>query len=113
MKMYLSIALFTLISFQLSAGELVNNAKITRMANISGNVDGFYLNLDGSGTGPCVGTPIFFKVEKMPGQSKEALNRAVSLASMAFMMDLYVQIHNYSDDDCYGASYIRISKTKF
>lgn len=109
------ILLFTLLTFSVftSAGELVTNAKISKMANISSNIDGFYLNLDGNGVGPCVGSPIFFKADIMPNQSKEALNRAVTLASMAFSMDLYVQIHNYTDDNCYGASYIRISKTKF
>lgn len=109
----LIVMMLMVFCWSLNAGELVKNAKISRMANISSNVDGLYLNLNGTGTGVCVGMPIFFKVENMPGQSKDAMNRAVTMASMAFSMDLYVQIHNYNDDDCNGASYIRISKTPF
>ena len=109
----LTVALLLFCSINAYSALLAENVKILRMANISSNVDGFYLNVGGGGTGPCNTGSIFFKTENMPNQSQEALNRAVSMASMAFAMDLYVQIHNYTDDDCHGASYIRISKTKF
>lgn len=83
------------------------------MANISSDTDGFFVQLDTTGVGPCSGGSVFFTVGNQPSTSADGLNRAVSMASLAFAMDLYVHIHNYDSDNCAGASYIRISKTKF
>jgi len=94
-----------------SAGWLVSGAKISSISNIANDIDHFEVISDGSGTGTCENTPVFFKVENMPDQSKDALARAVALSSTAFAMDLYVYIYNYDDDSCDGASYIRVSKT--
>ena len=93
-------------------GVLANNSKIETIANISSDNDGLYLTLVG-GTGDCAGKTVFFKKENQPNESIEALNRAVSLAMLAFVSDMYVQIYNYDDDDCNGVSYIRVKKTLF
>jgi len=108
----LLLFILLIVSTSVLSGELVRNAKVSRLANIASNVDKFHVDLAG-GTGPCAGTVVQFKVQDQPGNSIEALNRAVTLASMAFSMDLYVQIHNYTNDNCSGASFIRISKTPF
>ena len=109
----LALIFIVFISSNAFSGTLVENAKITHLANISSGADGFYVQVDGSGTGPCSGGSVFFTVGNQPSSSIEALNRAVSIAMLAFTMDLNVQIHNYSSDNCAGASYIRITKTEF
>lgn len=94
-----------------NAGWLVNGAKISGIANIANDIDHFEVSSDGSGTGVCENSAVFFKVQNMPDQSKDALARAVAIASTAFAMDLYIYIYNYDGDNCDGASYIKVSKT--
>ncbi len=106
MKILLGVALI-LCSFHVLSGTLVKNGKIVKMSNISSNQDRFLLGLDGSGEGPCVGKSVSFYA---PIQKGESLKRTVALASLALTTDLYVQVHNYSDDACGGATFIQVSK---
>jgi len=92
------------------AGELVKNARMSEISNIAADKDQFEVVLS-KGEGPCADKPVFFKLENQPDQSKQALDRAMQLAVTAFSMDSFVSIHNYADDDCGDASYIKIHKS--
>jgi len=112
-KYFLFFFVITILSMNSNAqGILANNTKITGIANISSNDDGLYLTVSG-GDGVCAKGSIFFKAENMPNQSTDALNRAMSLAMLAFTADYYVQLYNYIDDNCHGITYIRIQKNPF
>lgn len=117
MKKYLFVTLLALTPGLAMAGELVKDAEITMIGNISGangNND-FFIRVKG-GVGPCAGAPgadqnIIFPVS-VPASSgdADAVARAYSLALAAFTTGTKVRVYNMVDNTCNKASYIHTSK---
>ncbi len=108
MKKVIAILGFVLSSTNVNAGWLAQEVMIDRMTNIAGNVDKFNLSLVGTNK---ICNNVYFKESSMPGTAKkEALQRAMALAMLAFTTSRKVSVHNYVSNDCEGAAYIEIMK---
>jgi hypothetical protein len=91
------------------AGYLVQEAKVTRVANTSSNQAMFVVWVVG-GTGTCAMTAgrwIAFPLSS--AVDADVHKRAWSAALLALSSGMNVTIYNYANDDCYGASYIEIA----
>jgi len=108
LKKFAVLILLILPSITWAAGsDLVLDAVVTSVANTSSNEDKFTVWVSG-GTGVCANTQISFPKSK--AGSAEVFDRAYSAALTAFVSGTKVRIYNYTDDSCYGASYIRLTK---
>ncbi|MBU1619312.1 MAG: hypothetical protein KJ556_03375 [Gammaproteobacteria bacterium] len=104
---YKLLFLACLLSTNVLSGELTKNATVLEVANhATGNGKNFAIKIEG-GTGPCSGW-VYFMEDKAP--SSATYNQAFSMALAALAGDKKVRIHNYTDDDCTGATFIAISR---
>ncbi len=91
-----------------NAGELINNATVTSIANVGSNVDQFVVYYSG-GAGVCA-TQGFIMFPATAAVSKEVHNRAYTLALAALTTGMKIRVHNYESDACDRASFVAISK---
>ncbi len=91
------------------AGELANNAEITRIGTSSNGVtDDFFITLSG-GTGPCTNRHVIFPASKSP--SEGFYDRLYATALLAYSNgSKKVRVVNPTDDNCNTATYIELSK---
>ena len=102
MKKGLFLAVACLVASIANAGQLVDNALITEIANTSSNQDQFSVKVSGGG-GLCANRHIHFPASA----TQDAIyKRAYAAALSAMATKTKVKIHNYASDDCDGASYI-------
>ena len=91
-----------------NAGQLITASTITSVTNVGSNKDQFVIYFSG-GTGVCtVNDYIVFPADA--AISKEAHNRAYTLALTALTTGMKVVIHNYESAACDRASFIRVNK---
>ena len=103
MKKIFTILFLSLISFYGVAGDLIVDAKITKVGSTNNNSNVFFVTTEG-GTGPCVGLTIDFPAAV--AQSPEAFSREFSLAIAAFTANKRVRIYSYDGNDCKQANFI-------
>lgn len=89
------------------SGYIVTNATITNVANIDSSQDKFVIKTNG-GTGACANSYIAFPITSSFNQ--KTMDRAFALAVTAMTAGYTVDVYNYSDDSCTGASFIEIRK---
>lgn len=87
-------------------GQLLNGANIITLTNVSSNKDQFAIKTSG-GSGICAGKAILFPSWK--AVSEKAHSRAYSAALTALTTGLKVKIHNYENDSCTEATFIRLN----
>lgn len=104
-KMIFLVTLCTASAFS-NAGELVRDTIIAEVSNTSSGGPDFSLRIEG-GLGPCADQLIKFPESKKA--SDESNGQAFSIALAAFATGKKVRIHNFEDDDCFGASFIAIT----
>lgn len=108
-KKAISMLLF-LMQFTVAAHAgvyVVKDAVITSVSNTNGNREEFTIWVSG-GTGSCVDTTITFPASSAGSES--VYQRAYAAALAAFASGARVWVHNYVDDSCAAASYIRLLK---
>ncbi len=105
MKNLLVKACILSLSSYAMSGDLVLNGTISEVANSSNDKDVFFLKFD-SGEGPCAVQGVTFSQDT--SQSKESYDQAFSIALAAAISGKKVQIHNYDNDSCLGANFIRM-----
>jgi len=109
-----SLILLQFISTQLMAATLATSAKIVSISNISSGINGFVLKVKGGDEFCANGEGIMFLPALQPDQSIEALNRAFALATLAFSMDLLVEIYsassNTNSNECTAATTLVIKR---
>jgi hypothetical protein len=103
----IAIALATGFCAQANAGLLASGATISHLANTSNDSTTFALQLVG-GSGPCTGGTIWIWFPVSAAADADAHKRAYATAMMAIATGLRVSIHNYTNDNCDGASYIEV-----
>ncbi|MCJ8274163.1 MAG: DUF5992 family protein [Psychrosphaera sp.] len=97
-----------LITSLANAGELINSATVTSVANVASNIDQFVIYFSG-GTGVCT-TQDYIIFPADAAISKEAHNRAYSLVLTALTTGMKVKIHNYESNACDRATFVQVSK---
>jgi Family of unknown function (DUF5992) len=105
MRKMLLCATVALISFSAHAGYVIQGATIVNVGSTNGNAAQFHVVVTG-GAGPCVGQTILFHISNAP--DADTHKRAYAAALLALAMGYRVNIYNYTDNNCAGASYIDI-----
>ncbi len=86
------------------AGEIAKGT-VAEVTNIVGSEKKFGIRLKAGGSGPCAGNWMFIHSDNLDIDSYRA---AFSLATAALVSGNQVRIHNYSSDDCHGATFVSI-----
>ena len=107
MQKYIFLLLLILNSPSMFAADLVVDAEIVSIMNTGSNQAKFVVRTAG-GTGVCANSNIVFPAAAAANQ--DIYNRAYAAALMAYALGSKVRIHNYQDNACTGAAYIRLSK---
>lgn len=112
-KVLISMALsVTGLALAAPGSTIAMNATIIDVASSIDNGASFAVLLSG-GTGKCtvgvngVGPWVAFPEAK--AQSPTAYRHSYALALLALSSGKKVRIHNYTDDNCYGANFISVS----
>ncbi|SFD42294.1 DUF5992 family protein [Pseudoalteromonas denitrificans] len=111
MKIKLSFIFSLLLTFNLSAGELIRNAKITQLANTNNNTQDFVI-ITAGGTGLCAKNSniISFPKSAYINQSDKAYNQSFAIALAALTSGATIKVHNFNKTSCSEANSISIMK---
>jgi len=118
MKYIISFLIFSFVSINVVAGNLINNAVIKSLSSSNdGYSENFYMKFE-SGDGICAtgGSFAVFPKKKPllkqdyhdPEHSDLAFNRMFSIALTAFTTGKTVRVYSYGTDDCMQATMIEI-----
>ncbi|WP_444997612.1 DUF5992 family protein [Aliikangiella sp. IMCC44359] len=91
-----------------NAGQ-IGIGKVEEITNIIGSSKAFGIKMSSDATGVCAGQ--FIQIQESNfGGNLEAYKFAFSLANTALAANKRIRIHNYSNDDCNGATFIGLYK---
>ena len=107
MKALIIFVLLTVFSGRAIAGNLIENAVITKIASSSNGVSDDFFIAFSTGTGVCAATKyVVFPRSLAP--SDHAFNRMYSTALAAFTAKKRIRVFAYNSDECNKASFIEI-----
>jgi len=107
MKAFLLFVLLVLFSGKAVAGNLIENAVITKIASSSNGVSDDFFVAFSTGTGVCAATKyVVFPRSLAP--SDHAFSRMYSTALAAFAAKKKVRVFAHNSDECNKASFIEI-----
>ena len=89
------------------AGELLRDGTVVEVANTYGGAADFAIRVTG-GTGVCANN-VWIVFPESKAVSANSYKQAISTALLAFSANKKVRIHNFEDNNCYGANFISVS----
>jgi hypothetical protein len=105
----LLILTVSLVLSSISYAGQVAYGDIIEIVNIAGTRDEFGIRMSVDSTGDCTGPDkwIFFKKDNFT-DNNESYKFAFSIATAALMANKKVRVHNYTDNQCDGVTFIGV-----